>query len=454
MTKKLQVAAASASPVTTWNSAAWAIALSLAAGATAAEQLEVIDLGHLGEGTSFQTWAIGIAQNGEAVAGGTRAYSQSGTTERAFHWTPSGGMREVVLPGFPAASSYILPQRLSADGSTVAGLVSVASSNAIYRLFAWHTDGSVKYRGNLGSVNVYGISADGSLIVGSSTSGPAGEQAFAWYPATDTLIFIDGGNSGTVRRAMAVSPNGQAWIGDLQVPSGYSVPCVGDFLTGAIAPLYQSSSGPIYEGGLRAISDTGYICGYGAMGSGSWMQRGFRRAPDGDIEFIQPVPGSATTEAYSLSTDGTRIGGVGINPWSYPYSRSLIWSSDWGSIALDSCLQALGTPGVAGWTMIGVAYLSADGNYAACTGDRFGQTRACLVRGINSLGPCKCIQNPNSPDCCPEDLYRDQVVNGADLGILLSTWNQWGSVSDLTRDGVVDGADLGVLLNAWGPCRN
>ena len=57
-------------------------------------------------------------------------------------------------------------------------------------------------------------------------------------------------------------------------------------------------------------------------------------------------------------------------------------------------------------------------------------------------------------DPCPGDLFDDQRVNGADLGVLLS---QWGpatqtTVSDINGDGVVNGADLGILLSNWGAC--
>jgi hypothetical protein len=48
----------------------------------------------------------------------------------------------------------------------------------------------------------------------------------------------------------------------------------------------------------------------------------------------------------------------------------------------------------------------------------------------------------------PGDLNGDGVVDGADLGLLLSNWGGSG-VGDLTGDGLVDGADLGLLLSAW-----
>jgi len=62
------------------------------------------------------------------------------------------------------------------------------------------------------------------------------------------------------------------------------------------------------------------------------------------------------------------------------------------------------------------------------------------------------LQLPES--ACAPDLNGDQVVDGADLGLLLGAWGQasGGAPTDLNGDGIVDGADLGLLLGAWGPC--
>lgn len=49
------------------------------------------------------------------------------------------------------------------------------------------------------------------------------------------------------------------------------------------------------------------------------------------------------------------------------------------------------------------------------------------------------------------DLNGDGIVDGADLGVLLSAWGACPScAADLNGDGVVDGADLGLLLSNWG----
>jgi len=57
------------------------------------------------------------------------------------------------------------------------------------------------------------------------------------------------------------------------------------------------------------------------------------------------------------------------------------------------------------------------------------------------------------PPCGLGDLNGDGVVDGADLGELLTQWGKSGAPgsADLNGDGIVDGADLGILLAAWGP---
>jgi hypothetical protein len=55
------------------------------------------------------------------------------------------------------------------------------------------------------------------------------------------------------------------------------------------------------------------------------------------------------------------------------------------------------------------------------------------------------------PPSCPADLTGDGVVDGADLGLVLSAWGE-SPLGDLTGDGITDGADLGLMLTAFGPC--
>ncbi len=52
---------------------------------------------------------------------------------------------------------------------------------------------------------------------------------------------------------------------------------------------------------------------------------------------------------------------------------------------------------------------------------------------------------------CEADFNSDDMVDGADLGLLLSNWGQ-DTEGDINDDETVDGADLGLLLAAWGAC--
>ena len=92
---------------------------------------------------------------------------------------------------------------------------------------------------------------------------------------------------------------------------------------------------------------------------------------------------------------------------------------------------------------------------ADCNNDNiidYGQILNGQLADTNTDGIPDCCEPGNS--CCLGDIYENHIVDGGDLGVLLS---EWGVVtpttrSDLNRDGFVDGADLGRLLANWGPC--
>jgi hypothetical protein len=84
-----------------------------------------------------------------------------------------------------------------------------------------------------------------------------------------------------------------------------------------------------------------------------------------------------------------------------------------------------------------------------CDGDGIGDP--CEV----AAGVPDVNRNGIPDDCeCIADVFRDNQVNGIDLGILIGQWGDSSqfTVADLNVDGVVNGIDLGVLLGAWGPC--
>jgi hypothetical protein len=58
---------------------------------------------------------------------------------------------------------------------------------------------------------------------------------------------------------------------------------------------------------------------------------------------------------------------------------------------------------------------------------------------------------------CTCDLTGNGIVDGADLGTILSYWgprtqDPTSIASDLDGNGLINGADLGLVLGDWGPC--
>jgi len=97
---------------------------------------------------------------------------------------------------------------------------------------------------------------------------------------------------------------------------------------------------------------------------------------------------------------------------------------------------------------------------ADCNSDNivdYGQILSGALPDSNQNGVLDCCENGGT--CCVGDIFRDGLVNGGDLGILLSYWGPVTSapasqICDLNDDAMVNGGDLGILLANWGTCPN
>ncbi|MEI7878764.1 MAG: hypothetical protein WCI96_12675, partial [Planctomycetota bacterium] len=81
-------------------------------------------------------------------------------------------------------------------------------------------------------------------------------------------------------------------------------------------------------------------------------------------------------------------------------------------------------------------------------------TTLCSNLPQNTSGPFYIQGNPTICDCLA-DFTHDGVLNGADLGVLLSNWGLTlpSGAGDVNHDGIVNGPDLALLLGSWGPCQ-
>lgn len=83
----------------------------------------------------------------------------------------------------------------------------------------------------------------------------------------------------------------------------------------------------------------------------------------------------------------------------------------------------------------------------------FTLTPSSTVNTLCSYSEARVVVRYRSPSACLGDLNSDRVINGADLGELLSQWGPCaGCAGDLDQDGSVGGSDIAVLLGGWGQC--
>lgn len=101
--------------------------------------------------------------------------------------------------------------------------------------------------------------------------------------------------------------------------------------------------------------------------------------------------------------------------------------------------------------------LLADGSVRSWGSNQFGQSQvpSSLRKAVSvSAGYFFTVVVERLPVPCVADLNGDGVVDGLDMGFVLSAWGQpdTTSIADIDGDGTVSGLDLSVILSAWGSC--
>ena len=74
-------------------------------------------------------------------------------------------------------------------------------------------------------------------------------------------------------------------------------------------------------------------------------------------------------------------------------------------------------------------------------------------RGILSVTAA--VPSDCEPSCIDADFVADAVIDGNDIGFLLSRWGTAGEAeaADLDGDGIVGPDDLNLAIGFWGVCN-
>ena len=135
-----------------------------------------------------------------------------------FRWLPARGI--AGLPGLPVAVVRCAARAVSADGAVVVG--ESRHNLTTTRRFRFHADTGLIQLGVLpgdSSSVADGVSADGSVIVGSSSG--ADTQAFRWTQETGMIGLgtLPGGSRNS--RARGVSADGSVIVGQCYGEAGF-----------------------------------------------------------------------------------------------------------------------------------------------------------------------------------------------------------------------------------------
>jgi probable HAF family extracellular repeat protein len=296
-------------------------------------------------GGDFNSAAYAISNDGTTVVGA----SSFGVTNDfgAFHWTLLTGM--VPLTDLPTGGFESGASAVDADGSVIAGYGTAATTEAASWTSPLYAPTSL---GTLGGANPFsranGISADGSVIVG-ETSTAAGTEAFVWTSGGMVSIgdFPTGGTSSV---ANAVSDDGSVVVGGgLHAgPSGEAFRWEANVMVG-LGDLAGGSADSIALG----ISGDGSTV-VGSSNSGNGLEAFVWTVGSG----IQPLGdlagGTFESRAHDASGNGGLIVGYGTDADG---QRAVIWSS--GTLFDLNVIAAAVLP--AGWVLEEAFGISSDG---------------------------------------------------------------------------------------------
>ena len=287
----------------------------------------------------------------------------------------------------------------------------------------WQTLGGIGSVSSSSQSSTYGISGDGSVVVGLGWICPAAfscGRAFSWTASSGMLNLGAIGGDGS--RANGVSADGATIVGWQQIAT--RVPAV--WVNSVETVLDPTGAGEVWA----ANSDGTRIAGWNNGEAIVWSWNGAAW----DSQTIGFFLASHSGRALAISDDGSVVGGqcsLGSLP-PFPTS-ALYWTQATGAVELKPYLESLGTTGMAGWTLNRVVAMTPDGR---------------TLLGVGTLG---IAAFPNAsfivtfPESCYADCNADAALTVADFGCFQTKFVGADPYADCNADSLLTVADFGCF---------
>ncbi|MBL8200979.1 MAG: hypothetical protein JNK40_08410 [Chromatiales bacterium] len=270
-------------------------------------------------GGAYGSTALGVSADGNVIVGSNPTSSGND----AFRWDSAAGIVSLgILPGGTNFLSYAYGA--SGDGSVIAG----RAVRNIYEATRWTSaTGTVGLGGLSGpptGSEALAISADGSVLVGTSNA-PSGVESFRWTAATGmtSLGHLPGHLGFEVSRAWGISSDGSIIVGEALNASNAAeayrwtsqTGMVGlGFLPGGSSSVARdvSADGSIVVGRAEGLDSYGNLAGLAFVWTPETGMKGLLELLVG--RGVTGLDGWSLLEATAVSADGRWVVGLGQNP--------------------------------------------------------------------------------------------------------------------------------------------
>jgi len=294
-------------------------------------------------GGDVQSFGLGVSGDGNVAVG----YAlDSVNVEYAFRWTQATGMQTIAntLGGVSDEA-----HAASSVGSIVAGIAD-DNSGAGHQAFRWTAAGGMQ---GLGIYDADDMSSDGSVVVGSAVW----TQSGGIQPPPPTL-------GGCCSSALGVSPDGSVVTGWSTTSSGFLHAFRWARTSGTGLQDLGVTSGT-ESVGEDASSNGAVIVGQARDKNDFW--RAFVWTAGGGMKDIGTL-GGPMSAAYGVNDNGSVAVGTSLTTSSSASNHAFRWTAKNGMQDVQSLLTKAGVSSVQGWILTTARRVSSDGTVIVGTG--------------------------------------------------------------------------------------
>ncbi len=331
-----------------------------------------------------ESYATGINGNGTAVSG----YSTDpvGGITRATRWTSTGGLQNL---------GTVIPSHLTSFGTAISddGAIVVGNSYTIgigqpLRAFRWTTSGMTGLP--LGNFHdeAFGISADGSTILGQSNY-----YAVKWTNSGTTLNYLGQIQAAGTDYTVGSNTNGTI-IGGFGSYNGYRnaalwLPPAPPQNLGTVFPNLDTWVSAMSRDGSTMVGFTGY---------GLYQQRAMKWTQATGLVDIGVPSFIAGDEAVFSAVTSEGIASLGWASYN-AVQKATHWTEVGGFQDLNGYLAAAGV-NLTGWDLTECTGVSADATALCGNGKYLGQKRGWIARGLQPVCGALIYAQPTNIEAC------------------------------------------------------